>query len=117
MPLTVSSISFDPFGKYLLLLIRNNVLLVYSSTSLTKIREVNLSPKANSLENINTVKEIRQMGWSPDFNELVCPSLDDSKIAIALRLSRNNNFGVRNIYFGHVSSISCAQFNPKLYDF
>jgi hypothetical protein len=33
LSLAVSSISYDPFGKYLLILLRNNVLNVYNSTS------------------------------------------------------------------------------------
>lgn len=56
MPLAVSSISYDPFGKYLLVLIRSNVLYIYNSNSLAKIKEVELSPNARLGENINTVK-------------------------------------------------------------
>jgi WD40 repeat protein len=115
IPLVVCAISYDPFGKYLLLLLRNNMVYLYNSSSLSKIREVPLSPEASPLENVNTVKELRVMGWSPDFNHLVCPSLDDSKVAVALNFSRNNSFKVRQAFLGHVSSISCSRFNPNLY--
>lgn len=57
------------------------------------------------------------MSWSPDFNHLVCPSLDDSRIALALSLNRSTHFKVRQAFMGHVSSISCCQFNPNLYEF
>jgi WD40 repeat protein len=117
IPLAISSISYDPFGKYLLLLVRNNIVYIYNSISLGKVSEVALSPKAETLENINTVKETRNMGWSPDFNYLVCPSLDDSRISLAINLCRSNNFKVQNVFYGHVSSISCAKFSPNLYEF
>jgi len=57
------------------------------------------------------------MTWSPDFNIIVCPSLDDSKIALAVGLSRQNNFKIKHIFLGHVSSVSCAKFNPNLYEY
>jgi WD40 repeat protein len=56
------------------------------------------------------------MGWSPDFNHLVCPSLDDNKISLALDLCRSTGFKVKQVFLGHVSSISCATFNPNLYE-
>lgn len=115
IPLVVSSISYDPFGKYLVLLLRSNIIYLYNSSSLSQIREIPLSPNAKTLHNANTVKELRVMTWSPDFTNLVCPSLDDSKIALALGFSRSNNFKVRQVFLGHVSSISCACFNPNLY--
>lgn len=117
IPLTVSGISFDPFGKYLLLLLMNNIVYVYNSSNLSKVREVPLSPSADPNQNSNTVKEIRMMGWSPDFHHMVCPSLDDSKVSLALDLSRSGGFKVRQAFLGHVSSISCASFNPNLYEF
>lgn len=49
IPLVVCSISYDPFGKYLLLLLRNNILYVYNSTSLNKLKEVPLDPTAQPL--------------------------------------------------------------------
>ena len=55
------------------------------------------------------------MAWSPDFSSTVVPSLDDSKIAIAVGLSRSHHFAPTQAFLGHVSSISCAKFNPHLY--
>jgi hypothetical protein len=55
------------------------------------------------------------MGWSPDFNYLAVPSLDDSKVSLALVLTRNQSFGIRKAFLGHASSISCAKFSPNLY--
>ena len=115
IPLTVCGISFDPFGKYLIVLLRNNVVIAYNSNDLTKMREVMLSPQASSKNNLFTVREIRTMSWSPDFNNLVCPSLDDSKVSLALNLCRSSGFKVGQAFLGHVSSISCAKFNPNLY--
>ena len=116
IPLAVCSISFDPFGKYLLLLLRNNILYIYNASSLSKVKEVPLSPNTNKKESINTVRDIRGMGWSPDFNYLVCPSLDDSKVSVAVNLSRSGGFRFKQGFLGHVSSISCAKFNPNLYE-
>ena len=113
--LTVCSISFDPFGKYLLLLLRNNILYVHNANSLEKVKEVALSPGASEKESIATVKENRIMSWSPDFNFLVCPSLDDNKVSLAINISRGGGFRVKNVFFGHISSISSAKFNPTLY--
>lgn len=48
------------------------------------------------------------MGWSPDFSYLVSPSLDDSKVSLALNFSRANGFKLKQAFLGHVSSISCA---------
>lgn len=117
IPLVLSGMSYDPFGKYLLLLLRNNIVYVYNSSSLTKIREVLLSPDASPSRNVTTHVEVRTMGWSPDFNHLVCPSLDDNKIALAMDLCRTNNFKIRQVFLGHASSIICAQFNPNLYEY
>lgn len=49
LPIThaVCSISFDPFGKYLLLLLRNNFVSVYNSTNLSKVREIQLGLNGN----------------------------------------------------------------------
>lgn len=88
---------------------------MYNASNLDKIKEVSLNPSTNSKENVATVREIRGMGWSPDFNHLVCPSLDDNKISLAINLSRNGCFRVKNAFLGHVSSISSAKFNPNLY--
>lgn len=57
------------------------------------------------------------MGWSPDFNYLVCPSLDDSKISLAISLCRGTNFNINHVFMGHVSSISCVRFSDILYDY
>lgn len=46
IPVVVCSISYDPFGKYLLLLLRNNILYLYNANSLNKVKEVPLSPNA-----------------------------------------------------------------------
>jgi hypothetical protein len=56
LSLAVSSISYDPFGKYLIILLRNNVLNVYNSTSFEKQKEIPLSPNINTASNMNTVK-------------------------------------------------------------
>jgi hypothetical protein len=45
----------------------------------------------------------------------VCPSLDDSRINLAINLSRSKDFKAKNIFMGHCTSISCCKFNPKLY--
>ena len=116
IPLAVSGISFDPFGKYLVILLRNNVISVYNTSNLSKVKEIPLSP-TDPHNNTNTVKEIRIMDWSPDFNHLICPSLDDSKVSLALNLSRNSGFKIRQAFLGHVSSLSCSSFNPNLYEF
>lgn len=57
------------------------------------------------------------MAWSPDFSHFVCPSLDDSKVALAIDLLRGNNFNINQAFLGHISSISCAKFNPCLYSY
>lgn len=114
--LTISAISYDPFGKYLLVLARSNILYVYNCTSLSKLREVPLSPNAHPLTNISTVKEIRGMSWSPDFNYLVSPSLDDNKVSLAFAMCRSQNFKTTHAFIGHASSISCASFSPNLYE-
>jgi WD40 repeat protein len=56
------------------------------------------------------------MSWSPDFNYLVCPSIDDSKVSLAFALCRSMNFKITYAFFGHASSISCASFSPILYE-
>jgi WD40 repeat protein len=56
VPLALCSISYDPFGKYLLVLLRNNTLYVYNSSHFVKIREICLSPKGDPHGNVNTVK-------------------------------------------------------------
>ena len=117
IPLAACAISFDPFGKYLLLLLRNNILYVHNATSLEKIKEIPLSLNLNTKENISTVRETRVMDWSPDFNYFVCPSLDDNKVSLALNLSRSGGFRVKQAFLGHVSSISSVKFNPNLYEF
>ena len=38
IPLAVCGISFDPFGKYLILLLRSNIVYVYNSNNLTKVK-------------------------------------------------------------------------------
>ena len=113
---TISAISYDPFGKYLLVLAHSNILYVYNCTSLTKLREVPLSPNTHPQKHTSTVKEIRVMSWSPDFNYLVCPSLDDSKVSLAFSLCRGLNFKTTHAFIGHASSISCACFSPVLYE-
>jgi len=55
------------------------------------------------------------MAWSPEFGHLVCPSLDDSKVAFAVDLLRGNGFKTNQAFLGHISSIGCAKFNPHLY--
>lgn len=115
--LTLAAISYDPFGKYLLVLAHSNILYLYNCTSLTKLREVPLSPNAHPLTHANTVKELRAMSWSPDFNYLVSPSLDDSKVSLAFSLSRAANFKTTHAFIGHASSISSAAFSPILYQF
>lgn len=115
--LAVCGLSFDPFGKYLLVLLRDNILQVYNSSSLALQHQVPLSPGASTGLNVSTVKDIRQLGWSPDFAHVLCPSLDDSCVSLSLSLSRSNQFGVRQAFFGHVSSISGGQFSPNLYRF
>lgn len=114
--LQVAAISYDPFGKYLLILVHSNILYVYNCTSLAKLQEIPLSPSAHPDKNISTVKEIRTMSWSPDFNYLVCPSIDDSKVSLAFALCRSANFKITYAFFGHASSISCASFSPILYE-
>ena len=99
----------------MLLLLRNNILYVHNASSLEKVKEVALSPGASEKESIATVKENRIMSWSPDFNFLVCPSLDDNKVSLAINISRGGGFRVKNGFFGHISSISSAKFNPNLY--
>ena len=47
--LAVCGLSFDPFGKYLLLFLRNNIVCVYNSNTLTKAKEIPLSPDASTL--------------------------------------------------------------------
>ncbi len=77
-----------------------------------KYKSVRLSPEGMK---INPIKEIRVPSWSPDFSNFVCPSLDDSRINLAVNLSRTKDFKARNIFMGHCASISCCKFNPKLY--
>jgi hypothetical protein len=54
--LAVCSISFDPFGKYFILLLRNNIINIYNSNNLTKVKEVPLYPNADPKESLNTVR-------------------------------------------------------------
>lgn len=110
----MSSISFDPFGKYLFVLLRNNHLEIYNTLNYQKQKTINLSPVNVK---INPIREIRSGGWSPDYGNFVIPSLDDSRINISFNLSRKYDFQIRNVYMGHCSAISCCKFNPKLYKY
>eukprot|EP00919_Chromeraceae_sp_WS-2016_P000181 GHVR01000459.1.p3 GENE.GHVR01000459.1~~GHVR01000459.1.p3 ORF type:complete len:113 (-),score=3.06 GHVR01000459.1:1624-1962(-) len=109
----MSSLSFDPFGKYILVLLRNNNLIIYNANSLLKIKQINLSP---CLKDSLSIKENIIMSWSPDFNEFAIPSLNDKICPIAVNLSRKDHFSVKNIYLGHCSTIICCKFNPKLFN-
>ena len=40
----MSSLSFDPFGKYLFVLLRNNNLEIYNTLNFQKQKTINLSP-------------------------------------------------------------------------
>ena len=56
IPVTVSGISYDPFGKYLLLLLSSNVVSVHNAGSLGRVATVALSPDAQPSRPINTVR-------------------------------------------------------------
>lgn len=56
VPLSVCGLSFDPFGKYLLVLTRSNILEVYNSSNLQLQSKVSLHPGASPTANVNTVK-------------------------------------------------------------
>jgi hypothetical protein len=96
---------------------RSNIVYLYDSQNYSKLKEIPLSPETSPLKNAVTVREYRGMAWSSDFSHFVCPSLDDSKVALAIDLLRGNNFSIHQAFIGHISSISCAKFNPRLYNF
>lgn len=72
---------------------------------------------ANSVEDLNSVKEKRVMSWSPDYTLLACPNLNNMKLSTGIIFDRKKNFTVKNILVGHKTPINCLKFNPHIYEF
>lgn len=106
--------NFDPFGKYIVVLLLGNALELYDAHTLDKIRSINLAETKND---VPTLRDHRLGDWSPEYGFFVCPNLNDSRLPIALVFDRNRNFNIKEILIGHQATISCAKFNPNVYEF
>ncbi len=105
-------VNFDPFGKYIAVLMLKNNIDLYDASTLDKIRSIILAETKND---IPTLRDRRLADWSPEFSYFVCPNLHDSKTPTAVIFDRNKNFVTKDILIGHQSPISCAKFNPQAF--
>jgi WD40 repeat protein len=105
---------FDPFGKYIAVLGVSNVLELYDTRTLDKLRSINL---ADSKHDVPSLRDKRPADWSPEYSLLAAPNLNDTRVPSTIIFDRNRNFLVRDILLGHPATISCLRFNPNIFEY
>ena len=110
---SICGLMWDPLSKYFLALLLNNQLIVFKCQNWDIFKKVslNLSPKYSSL---SCKRQRRSLTWSPDYNFLIVPSLDDSIVPLACAIDRQN-FEIKQCFFGHFSTINYVAFNSNIY--
>lgn len=110
----VFAANFDPFGKYIVVLLKTNTIVFYDAQTLDPLQEISM---ACNERDPPPFKDRRVIDWSPDYGYVLVPNLNEFKVPIAVLFDRHSKFSVHMVISGHTYPITCIKFNPNIFEY